>query len=566
MRKAVFSGFIKIIIITLGISALIFSYFFTNYSLKQTENEMRYCLNMIDYIFDYSGDLQTQAEEINPFVLGKHSRITIIDSEGRVVADTAAETEGAENHTDREEIKSALETGSGISVRKSKTLGRELLYYALVSKDGNYILRLAVPYNGKTAFITALFLSVAVSILLAILVAYVIARRISRSITKPLSEISTELLKVKDGGEGLKFKSCKYDEINNIAEATEILTARIDKTIEKLREEKNKVEFILDNMSDGIIFIDDKSNVININKAAGEMLGSGKASGENIAMYTHNYRILESTERAVKKGEDSIFDIKTEDKKTASVHVKSISGENEAAASILLIDVTNARENEKMRTEFFSNASHELKTPLTSIQGYSELLTGNINFTDEQKKTFLERIKKESINMASLINDILMISRLETGEIAEIKTEIKLKAMVSDILAAEEPGIKTQNLTVTNECEDIVVYAEYKYYYQLLSNLISNAVKYNRQNGTINIKIYKNDGLNIIVSDTGIGIPPKSRERVFERFYRVDKGRSKKIGGTGLGLAIVKHIVGYYNGKITLKSREGKGTSVAVKI
>ncbi|MCD8159302.1 MAG: ATP-binding protein [Clostridiales bacterium] len=570
MRKAVFGGFIKIIIITLAICAFTFSYFMTRYSLKQTENEMHYCLNLIDYILDYSENLQEQIEEINPLVLDRQSRITIMDTTGRVAADTSEEIDYSENHIDREEVKGAVETGTGISVRRSETENRELLYYAVVSQKGDYIIRLAVPYNGKAAFLKAMFLSVFACIILAILVAYVIARRISHSITRPLSEISDELLKIKNGDEGLSnglnFKSYKYDEINNIAEAKETLTKRVNKNIERLRAEKNKVEYILDNMSDGIIFIDSGSEVININKAAREMLGSEKASGQNIAMYTHNIRILESTSQAIEQGEDSIFDIKTENKKTASVHVKSIHGENDAAASILLIDVTNVRENEKMRQEFFSNASHELKTPLTSIQGYSELLTGNLNFSDEQKNVFLERIKKETKNMTSLINDILMISRLENGEIAEIKTEIKLKSMVNDILAAKEPNIKEKNLTVTTECEDISLHAEYKYFYQLLSNIISNAVKYNKDNGSISIKIYKDKGLNIIVSDTGIGIPPKSRERVFERFYRVDKGRSKKIGGTGLGLAIVKHIVNYYNGKITLKSKEDKGTVISIKI
>lgn len=260
-------------------------------------------------------------------------------------------------------------------------------------------------------------------------------------------------------------------------------------------------------MSDGIIFIDSGSNVININKAAGEMLGSKKASGQNIAMYTHNIKILKNTAKAIEKGEDSIFDIKTENKKTASVHIKAVKGESNAAASILLIDVTNVRENEKMRREFFGNASHELKTPLTSIQGYSELLTGNMSFSEEEKTKFLNRIKKETQNMASLINDILMISRLESGEITEVKTEIKLRAVLKDILAAEELNIKAQNLQVNVECQDIVIFGEYKNYYELLGNIISNAVKYNREGGSIDIKIYEDKGLNIVVSDTGIGIP-----------------------------------------------------------
>ncbi|CRZ35680.1 two-component system phosphate regulon sensor histidine kinase PhoR [Herbinix hemicellulosilytica] len=225
-------------------------------------------------------------------------------------------------------------------------------------------------------------------------------------------------------------------------------------------------------------------------------------------------------------------------------------------------------EFEKMvRQEFFTNVSHELKTPITSIRGYVELLENDMAANEEMKKEFLYRIKKEAQNMANLINDILMISRLETKEAEVTIKDIRITPLVNEVIASLKPMAAQNNITIEVNCQPLTIKANDGQMKELLNNLISNAIKYNKPNGKVNI-IIKKEGNEVIfiVEDTGVGIPEESKARVFERFYRVDKGRSKKMGGTGLGLSIVKHIVNYYGGTIQLESELGKGSKFTVRI
>ena len=247
--------------------------------------------------------------------------------------------------------------------------------------------------------------------------------------------------------------------------------------------------------------------------------------------------------------------------------MKGVIERNHGGAIILLIDVTTDRKNEEMRQNFFANASHELKTPITSIKGYSELLTSGIEYSAEQRKDFLMRIKKESDNITSLINDILSISRIESGNGKQDKTEFNIKSMLDEMIQEFEPMLKENNIDINVLCNDIILTEEKSKFAILFNNLISNAIKYNVKDGKVFVTVaYVNNKICIEVSDTGIGIPKVAQNRVFERFYRVDKGRSKKIGGTGLGLAIVKHIVNYYNGVITLESEVDKGTTIKLEL
>jgi two-component system phosphate regulon sensor histidine kinase PhoR len=225
-------------------------------------------------------------------------------------------------------------------------------------------------------------------------------------------------------------------------------------------------------------------------------------------------------------------------------------------------------EFEKMiRQEFFTNASHELKTPMTSIKGYIELLENGMAMDENMKMEFMARIKKEAQNMASLINDILMISRLETKEAEIIITEVRICPLINELIVSLKPLAAENEVTIEMSCKPIVIMANYGQMRELFNNLITNAIKYNKPKGKVKITatIEGKDAI-FIVEDTGVGIPEASKQRVFERFYRVDKGRSKKMGGTGLGLSIVKHIVNYYNGSIDLDSKEGRGSKFTVRI
>jgi two-component system phosphate regulon sensor histidine kinase PhoR len=220
-----------------------------------------------------------------------------------------------------------------------------------------------------------------------------------------------------------------------------------------------------------------------------------------------------------------------------------------------------------IRQEFFSNASHELKTPLTSVRGYVELLENDMATDEKMKKDFLARIKKETANMTNLINDILMISRLETKEAEVILSDVRLCPLVKEVCSSLEPLAKEYQVTVSMNCRPISMIANVQQLRELLSNLITNAIKYNKPDGKVNVTVTTEaKEAIIVVEDTGVGIPDDARQRVFERFYRVDKGRSKKVGGTGLGLSIVKHIVGYYNGTIELESKLMEGSKFTVHL
>ncbi|WP_349770302.1 ATP-binding protein [Hungatella sp.] len=221
----------------------------------------------------------------------------------------------------------------------------------------------------------------------------------------------------------------------------------------------------------------------------------------------------------------------------------------------------------QIRQEFFSNASHELKTPITSVQGYAELLESGIIQDEEQKKDFIRRIKKEAVHMTSLINDILMISRLETKEAEMVCQDVRMSIVLDDVLESLKPLAAFHEVLIHADCKPLCIYANARQMTELLSNLLSNAIKYNKPGGEVWVTITEEDKEMIIrVRDNGMGIPKESLGRIFERFYRVDKGRSRKQGGTGLGLSIVKHIAGYYHGTITVQSELEAGTEFTVKI
>lgn len=220
-----------------------------------------------------------------------------------------------------------------------------------------------------------------------------------------------------------------------------------------------------------------------------------------------------------------------------------------------------------VRQEFFSNASHELKTPLTSIRGYLELIENDMVPDEKMKKDFLSRIRKETVNMTNLINDILMISRLETKEAEVILSDVRVCPLVKEVCKSFEPLAKEYQVTLNMNCRPIIIHANVQQLRALISNLISNAIKYNKPNGSVNVMVTsERTDLIIIVEDTGVGIPEEAKQRVFERFFRVDKGRSKRVGGTGLGLSIVKHIVGYYNGSVELESKLLEGSKFTVRL
>lgn len=460
MKRAIFHKFIIILSLALIISGSIFSITISEIILDKTRENMLDLLKVVDYNLDYERDLKSQLDYLKEMVANKYSRFTVIDLEGKVISDSdLLSVNSIENHAGREEVIMAIEKGVGDSRRKSDTLQISLLYVSYQSENNPYILRLAVPYSGILAYSELLLPAILISIGISLIVSLLLANGFSRTITKPLSEISSELLKLKVESPELEFKNYRYDEINLIADTTKQM-------VEAVQESKKQIEF------------------------------------------------------------------------------------------------------EKMiRQEFFSNASHELKTPITSVRGYAELLENDMAVDGSMKKEFLYRIKKETENMTNLINDILMISRLETKEVEVTLEEVRLFPLVKEVCESLEPLAQECQVKIIMNCRPLSINANSRQIRELLNNLITNAVKYNKPEGKVYVTVTaEGKDLVIIVEDTGVGIPDESKHRVFERFYRVDKGRSKKMGGTGLGLSIVKHVVNYNNGTIKLKSKVGEGSKFTVRL
>ncbi len=573
MKKAIFKKFFIIIIISSLICCFVSYGIISRMFYNNTVQNMIYSIKLIDHSIDYSKDLQQQIDTLNPITMTPDTRLTIVDKEGNVLADTHVnDVLSMENHITRDEISSALEKGYGDSVRKSETTNKKLLYVSFLStKNSNYIIRLAVNFNGFDYF--AVFIpAIILSVMIAVVISSILANKFSKSITDPLLEISVELNKIQENNTDFYFHQYDYDELNQIVVTTAKLANTINNTMSKLKQERNKIDYILNNMIEGFLLLDNNQNVLSINNSAKKMLECKDVIlGQNITRFTQKLQLLNAIDDATNKQKHTIFDLKLDDDKIYSVHIttvqKNIFSSTFGGVAILIVDVTSDRNARQMRQEFFSNVSHELKTPITSIQGFAELLETGIVTDEKTTKEFLSKIKKETQNMTNLINDILMISKLESRVNEVTFSNVKVKPIIEDIISTHSSLAQLRNIQINLYCEDIVFYANLQQLQQLFNNLIGNAVKYNVDNGQVFIGCYtEKNNLIFNIKDTGIGIPKYAQERVFERFYRVDKGRSKKMGGTGLGLSIVKHIVNFYNGQINLKSEIDKGTEITITL
>ena len=568
MKNAVLKRFVFITLITLVVSTLVCLWLVGDYNLNQTKASMIDAVKLIDYSLDYSEDINEQINKINPLIVDSSSRITVIDKNGVVLGDTYKGINYEDNHLQRPEVVEALKNGRGIDVRMSDTTNDRMLYVAQVCSDNEHILRVSVPYNGKVYLALWMLPAVVLSSIFAFIVSVLFSRHFTNTVSKPLQQVTDEIRKIQDGDYSSPLKVYEYDEITQIASAAHNLAQKIKLTMEEIVTERNKAQYVLNNMSEGLVLCDKNGYVSSMNKVANVVLGCGNVPiGKHIVNYTRNVDVINGVADAYNKGKNVTFDFDAPDGRIISANITRATENSDIGVIMVLIDVTTDRETQKLRQEFFSNASHELKTPITSIQGYSELLTSGMEYPPEQKKEFLLRIKKEAQNMTTLINDILMISRLEAGTTVQSKNEFDISLMLDEILLSAKPMIDEQKLKVVCNCPSIIINAEYKRIYELFNNVIINAVKYNKPDGSVNINVNcAGKKLHFNVKDTGIGIPDVSQQRVFERFYRVDKGRSKKIGGTGLGLAIVKHIVNYYKGTVTLRSKLGEGTEIDILI
>lgn len=351
------------------------------------------------------------------------------------------------------------------------------------------------------------------------------------------------------------------------------LLMQITRAHEQARSERARASDMLNNMNEGLVALDHKLTIVIMNKRASEFFKSGGENmlGQNLLHLTHMPRLIESATQAVETGQPEVFDWDDNDRGLIlQISVSAVNGfvkENRNGVILLITDVTAIRRTEQIRSEFVANASHELKTPLTAIKGFVELMEADIITEPEQIKGYLGRIQTETERMIELINDILHLSELESLHMDAGFATVSMKLIAQR--AAESVALSAHKRHITIEVDGDMgtLRANPDRMMQLALNLIDNAVKYNRPDGCVHVNIATQDGQVLFsVRDTGVGIPPEAQQRVFERFYRVDKGRSRRQGGTGLGLSIVKHIVGLYHGNLQLDSHVGKGTCITISL
>ena len=559
MKKAIFKNFTLIIILALIICSSVSTYIFSRLIFNHTVDNMIYSLQLADYILDYDQPLKDQIDQINSHTLNQDSRISVIDLDGTVEADSSVETP-LENHLQRKEVQDALKSGIGKEVRYSSTLHQNLLYVAYLSNHGE-IIRLAIPYSGMQDYLKMAVPGLVVSCAITFLVSLFLSRVLSRKITKPLEEVSEQLLSIQESQPVFAPHQYAYEELNDITMVTDRLANKINQSIISLRNEKNKLHCVLDNMQEGMIVLDERNHVTLINQSAAMIFNLGEPKkGQPIEEYVKDRKILKRI-----KSENNYETFHIGDQ-YYSIHKALIDrGVFKNHQIVVILDVTQEEIAMKMKQAFFSNASHELKTPLTSIQGYAELLDSNLIQDPKQKEVFVDRILNETRNMTRLINDILEISKLENHQTSVTMTNLKLDLVIEDLFHTLTPLANDRDIKLIYTEHDQEFYADLDQMNQLLINLLSNSVKYGKDGGFVKIDFKtQTEGIQIIVEDDGIGIPEEDLPHITERFYRVDKGRTKTIEGTGLGLAIVKHIVQMYEGDLKIESKLGVGTKTTI--
>lgn len=489
-------------------------------------------------------------------------RITIIDSSGKVIADSYNDESVMENHIDREEIKNI----NTVVKRYSKTNNMNLLYYAnkTVVDGEEYYVRVSIPTENINGYISGAVPLIIAVMTLMLIVLIIIQIRMSNKIIEPIYDIENSLKSIKDSNNFVKVSGSKFNEINDVLREVNEVGEILNNSLKDNIKEKEKLNYVLDNMIAGIVVLDSNKNVLLTNRQFERIFSSNNCNGKNIVEVIRYKDIIDNL--ALVSDRECIREFNyIIDSVNYNISIRKIidNSENDIAYIIVVRDITKEKKAENERRQFFSNASHELKTPLTAIKGYGEMIENKIVSGDKITE-YSSRIVTESERLLGIIEDMLRLSRLDEMTEENVVEYINVYQEAEKVI--EELFIKCDNhVTVKLFGEDCFVKMSRVNLRHILINLISNAVKYNKENGEVDVNIsYIDENIVIEVSDTGIGIPEEDLERIGERFFRVD--RSHKTGGTGLGLAIVKHIAMLYKGTFSVESTVGSGTTVKVTI
>ena len=494
------------------------------------------------------------------------ARITHMAGNGEILFDTSGQVGF---YLDQPDVVAALADGTGEEISFVGRLAQMQVAVSVRAADGS-IVRLTrnqtvFRYGDWGLFAALMALLLAVSIWLA----YSLARKV----VTPINEISTAAQAIIDGNYNVSTRIEAYAELRQLLSTLRSMNTRLQDTVEKLQHKSVELESVIDHMINGLIAVDGQLRVVQMNNAAKHMLGvTGSVEGKPVLEATGNSRLEAGLQEAMEHEELVTLELPvraTPRHRLIRLYVSPLEHENESIGAVALLeDITELRNLEQMRTDFAANVTHELKTPLTSIKGFVETLQAGAIEDPEMAKRFLDIISMEADRLTRLINDVLSLSSMENGRVRVTTERLSLGKHAQDVCLMLENSARQKNILLSIEAgEDTFVNANQDHVKQLLINLIDNAIKYTLNDGTVNVRVSR-EGESVVlrVKDTGIGIAQEHIPRLFERFYRVDKGRSRNMGGTGLGLAIVKHIVMDMGGQIDVQSELNVGTEFTVTL
>ncbi|MDD5311181.1 MAG: ATP-binding protein [Candidatus Omnitrophica bacterium] len=505
-------------------------------------------------------------------------RVTIISPDGTVLGDSEVKKEDLpklENHLSRPEVQQALKEGFGASQRYSYTLKKYMLYNAAVvgKKKPVAILRLVIPVAKVAEFEAGMQKILAVGVIMVFFASLVLSFLISMAVTRPLANISSAAKAMASGDFSRKVFNISRDEIGDLAATLNYMSDEIKAKIEKVRSGEAKLETVLSGMVEGVIVTDAKGKIILANPSLRKLFFIDTApEGKTPLEVVRNSAVQNIADRVLKGGQRIAVEeigINSPEEKFIKVSGVAIIKEEQCEGAIFVFhDITELRRLEKVRQDFVANVSHELRTPLSSIKGYSETLIGGVP-KEEDRKEFLGIIQRESDRLAKLIDDLLDLSKIESGKMAMVFMPVEINPVVKRSAGVLEKSARDKSIKVEFNIPEGLpkVMADENRLSQVFLNLLDNAIKYTPEGGSVKISVFPQDKyLQVDVTDTGVGIPESDLPRVFERFYRVDKARSRQLGGTGLGLSIVKHIVQSHGGQVWVKSEPGRGSTFSFTI
>ncbi len=479
-------------------------------------------------------------------------RLTLVAPDGRVLYDNQADAASMENHADREEIREALETGKGSSVRKSITLMQQTMYEAKRLSDGS-VLRISVSTATALLLVMGMARPICILAVLAIALSAWLSRRVAKDVVKPLNELNLDA----------PLENDAYDEISPLLRRIHVQQQQIKSQMMTLREKREEFDKITNNLREALILTDASGRVLTLNQAARRLYGLGDVqAGADILSIDRRQDMRIALEETKAQGHSSFREIRN-----GLIYQFDMNRIDSDAGTygmaLMAFDITDQVNAEKNRQEFTANVSHELKTPLQSIIGSAELMENGI-VKEEDVPRFTKRIRKEAERLVALIDDIIKLSQLDEGDDMP-REDVSLKAVAEEVGATLSDAAAAKNITFEIEGDDGMVNGVRRLLYEIVYNLCDNAIKYNKIDGKVKVSVSDDEGhVRLRVADTGIGVAPEYQDKIFERFFRVDKSHSKQSGGTGLGLSIVKHAAQYHHAKLEIESAPDKGTAISV--